>query len=236
MQVAVICAEPERSRNDPDSVASVLTDLGCDVVLLRFDLTRVIDPSPRRARAAIGGRVADLVVIEAGDELMRAQRALRKLDAEIAYAETPVLLAVTVARLSALDFGLGFDDFVLMPLVPAEIHARLRQLDWRTASFGSDEVLKLGDLVIDVGGYEARIGGRPLSLTHQEFELLRFLAQQLGRVFTRDQLLERVWGAEYDGGSRTVDIHVRRLRVKLGGVAHLIETVRNVGYKMQGPS
>ena len=85
-------------------------------------------------------------------------------------------MAITVARLSALDFSIGFDDFVLMPIVPAELYARLRQLDWKSATFGSDEVIKIDDLVIDIAGYEARIAGRRIDLTHQEFELLRFLA------------------------------------------------------------
>ena len=93
---------------------------------------------------------------------------------------------------------------------------------------------KVEELVIDLAGYEARLHGRRLELTHQEFELLRFLAQHRGRVFTRDQLLERVWGYQYAGGTRTVDIHVRRVRAKLGAHAGgLIETVRNVGYKMR---
>jgi len=125
----------------------------------------------------------------------------------------------------------------LLPLVPAELYARIRQLDWKTAAFGSEEVLKIEELLIDVAGHEAKLGGRRLALTHQEFELLRFLAQHRGRVFTREQLLERVWGYQYAGGSRTVDIHVRRVRAKLGHAAgSLIETVRHVGYKMRAPT
>ena len=92
----------------------------------------------------------------------------------------------------------------------------MRQLDWKSATFGSDEVIKIDDLVIDIAGYEARIAGRRIDLTHQEFELLRFLAQHRGRVFTRQALLERAWGYQYAGGTRTVDIHVRRVRSKLG--------------------
>ena len=113
--------------------------------------------------------------------------------------------------------------------------ARVRQLDWRSATFGSDEVIKIGDLLIDIAGYEASWNGRKLGLTHQEFELLRFFAQNRGKVFTREQRLSKVWGYRYYGGSRTVDIHVRRVRAKLGPVAGgLIATVRNVGYKMRG--
>jgi len=146
----------------------------------------------------------------------------------------PILVAVTVARLPALDFSIGFDDFVLMPLVPAELYARMRQLDWRTARFGTDELLKIDDLVIDIAGHELRIAGGRVELTHQEFELLRFLAQHRGRVFTREALLERAWGYRFAGGTRTVDIHVRRVRAKLGTHGALIETVRNVGYKLRG--
>ena len=181
-------------------------------------------------------RPPNIVVVEAGDDLLRGQRCLKKLNNSDILDDVPRLITVTVPRLSALDFSVGFDDFVLQPLVPAELYARLRQLDWRTAAFGSEEVIKVGDLVIDLAGYEAHLNGRKLEFTHQEFELLRFMAQHRGRVFTRDQLLQKVWGYEYTGGTRTVDIHVRRLRAKLGGeVGGLIETIRNVGYKMRSP-
>jgi DNA-binding response OmpR family regulator len=208
-------------------VASVLADLGCNVDVSRFDLADVDEERIARHKTWI-------VVIEAGDDVPRAMRCLRKLRESGPLADSPVLIAVTLPRLPALDVSAGMNDFILMPLVPAELYARLRQLDWRSATFGSDEVLKIEDLVIDVAGYEARLGGRRLELTHQEFELLRFLAQHRGRVFTRDQLLERVWGYQYAGGTRTVDIHVRRVRAKLGATAGgLVETVRNVGYKMR---
>ena len=227
MRAVVICAEPDTTRNQPDSVASVLADLGLGVDTVRFDLADLDEEKVLRHKSWI-------VVIEAGDDVLRGQRSLRKLRESGPLADAPVLMAVTVPRLPALDVSAGMNDFVLMPLVPAELYARLRQLDWKTSTFGSEEVLKIEDLVIDVAGYEARLGGRRLELTHQEFELLRFLAQHRGRVFTRDQLLERVWGYQYAGGTRTVDIHVRRVRAKLGATAGgLVETVRNVGYKMR---
>lgn len=206
----------------------MLNDLGCRVTCVRFDLGELDEEQVLR-------QPPNIVVVDAGDELLRGQRALKKIMASAALADIPKLVTVAVPRLSALDFSLGFDDFVLKPLVPAELYARVRQLDWRTAAFGSDEVIKIGDLVIDLAGYEARLQGRRLDLTHQEFELLRFLAQHRGRVFTRDQLLQRVWSYEYTGGTRTVDIHVRRVRAKLGSESGLIETVRNVGYKLRSP-
>jgi DNA-binding response OmpR family regulator len=227
VRVVVICADPERAGREPASVASLVTDLGSRASLGRFDLGGLdLDE--------LGQKPPTLVIVEAGDDLQRAQKAISKLRDGGPLVEVPILIAVTVARLPALDFSIGFDDFVLMPIVPAELYERMRQLDWKSATFGSDEVIKIDDLVIDIAGYEARIGGRRIDLTHQEFELLRFLAQHRGRVFTRQALLERAWGYQYAGGTRTVDIHVRRVRSKLGIAGELIETVRNVGYKMRG--
>jgi len=100
---------------------------------------------------------------------------------------------------------------------------------------GSSSRMKVGSVVIDVAAHEVSVNGRPITLTHQEFALLKFLATHRGRVFTRQQLLERVWGVDYYGGSRTVDIHVRRLRMKLGKDDIPVETVRGVGYKMKAP-
>lgn len=224
----VLCARPESARDDPGSVVSVLDDLGCRTQAGRFDLGD-IDDSEITTNA-----LPTIVVIDAGDEIAAAHRCRRALGQYEPLAEIPTILATTVPRLSAIDFSAGFDDFVLCPLVPAELYARLRQLDWRTAAFGSDEIIKVGELVIDLAGYEVHLGGRRLEFTHQEFELLRFLAQNRGRVHSREQLLQRVWGYQYAGGTRTVDIHIRRLRAKLGATASsLIVTVRNVGYKMR---
>jgi DNA-binding response OmpR family regulator len=228
MRVVVLCAEPESIEKDPESLASVLRDLGCDVMIGRFDLGLLDE-------ADLHKRPATLVVVDAGDEVERGHRCLRKLGDFAPLAEVPALIALTLPRLPSLDFSAGASDFILKPVVPAELYARLRQLDWESAAFGSDDLIKLEDLVIDVAGYEARLRGRKLQLTHQEFELLRFFAQNRGKVFTREQLLQKVWGYQYYGGSRTVDIHVRRVRAKLGAHAGgLIETVRNVGYKMRG--
>jgi len=227
VRVLVACREPDSAQGDAESAAALLIDLGCRVTLCRFDLGDLDEEE-------IARQPPTLAVMDAGDELARAAHCRRKLDQIPALSETPTLLIVAVPRLSALDFSAGFDDFVLRPLVPAELYARLRQLDWHSSAFGSEEVIKIADLVIDVSGYEVFLGGRRLDFTHQEFELLRFLAQNRGRVFTRDQLLQKVWGYQYTGGTRTVDIHVRRLRAKLGpAVGPLIATVRHVGYKMR---
>jgi DNA-binding response OmpR family regulator len=228
VRVVVLTAEPELAERDAESIPHLLRDLGCDVVVGRFDVGDLDEEELARAPATI-------VVVDAGDELERGLRAVKRLGSYAPLAEAEILVALALARLPGLDFSAGAADFILKPIVPAELYARLRQLDWRGATFGSDEVIKVDDLHIDVAGYEARVRGRRVELTHQEFELLRFFAQNRGKVWTREQLLSKVWGYRYYGGSRTVDIHVRRLRAKLGATAGgLIETVRNVGYKMRG--
>ncbi len=225
VRTVVICGDPDRA-NDPGTLTTLLLELGCRATLGRFDLGGLnLDELTRQP--------PNVVIVEAGDDVLRANKTIKRMRDDGPLLEVPILLAITVARLPALDFSIGFDDFVLMPIVPAELYGRMRQLDWRTATFGTDELLKIDDLVIDIPGYEVRLAGRRVELTHQEFELLRYLAQHRGRVFTREALLERAWGYRYAGGTRTVDIHVRRVRAKLGETGALVETVRNVGYKMR---
>jgi DNA-binding response OmpR family regulator len=144
---------------------------------------------------------------------------------------------VTEGGLTAIAADWGLDDVVLETAGPAEVEARLRLAIGRalavqeTASTTTEEI-RSGDLTIDEATYQAKLGADPLDLTFKEFELLKFLAQHPGRVFTRAQLLQEVWGYDYFGGTRTVDVHVRRLRAKLGPEREvLIGTVRNVGYK-----
>jgi DNA-binding response OmpR family regulator len=156
-------------------------------------------------------------------------RALRKRDVPL----EPVLLLVGGAQLVDLELRDElFDDFCLHPFQPRELEARMRHLFWRTGSGSRPELVEYAELVLNLETYQAAIGGRPLDLTYMEYELLKFLAQHPGKVFTRETLLSRVWGYEYYGGARTVDVHVRRLRSKLGEEhASLIQTVRSVGYR-----
>ena len=156
-------------------------------------------------------------------------RALRKRDA----AFTPVLLLVSGAQLAELEHREDlFDDFCLAPFHPTELEARVRHLLWRAGQGVTAEVVEYADLHLNLETYQASFGSRPLDLTYMEYELLKFFATHPGKVFTREQLLSRVWGYEYYGGARTVDVHVRRLRAKLGEEhASLIQTVRSVGYR-----
>ena len=158
-------------------------------------------------------------------------RAIRKGDTNVA----PVLALVGGGRLADLELrGDLFDDFCLTPFHPSEVEARLRHLFQRFSRgpVHSAESVVYGGLVLNLETYQAAIDGHPLDLTYMEYELLKFLAQNPGKVFTREILLSRVWGYDYFGGARTVDVHVRRLRAKLGEEqANLIQTVRSVGYR-----
>ena len=156
-------------------------------------------------------------------------RALRKRDLPF----EPVLLLVSGSQLPDLELREDlFDDFALTPFQPTELEARLKHLFWRTGRGTRPELVEYGPLVLNLETYQAALTGRPLDLTYMEYELLKFLATHPGKVFTRETLLSRVWGYEYYGGARTVDVHVRRLRAKLGEEhAGLISTVRSVGYR-----
>jgi DNA-binding response OmpR family regulator len=176
---------------------------------------------------------ADVVLLDARRDLTGARATARLLHSTGLTA--PLILVVTEGGLTALNADWGARDFLLTGASPAEVEARIRLA--MAAATGSkespdSEQISNGDLFIDPVAYTARLRRRPLDLTYKEFELLRYLAQHPGRVFTRAQLLQEVWGYDYFGGTRTVDVHVRRLRAKLGPEhEHLIGTVRNVGYR-----
>ncbi len=135
-------------------------------------------------------------------------------------------------QLSALDFSIGFDDFVVYPALNDEISARVRRAIWLKSGVESDNTLQAGELRIDLGNYKVFLSGKPIDLTYKEYELLRFLATNRDKVFTREALLNRVWGYDFYGGARTVDVHIRRLRSKIEERGQtFVETVRNVGYR-----
>jgi len=160
-------------------------------------------------------------------------RVLRRRDLPL----EPVLLLATISQLADLELREElFDDFCVTPFQPRELTARLKHLFWRTGRGTRPELIEYGALVLNLETYQAAIAGRPLDLTYMEYELLKFLSTHPGKVFTREVLLSRVWGYEYYGGARTVDVHIRRLRAKLGEEnAGLIQTVRSVGYRFGQP-
>jgi DNA-binding response OmpR family regulator len=176
-------------------------------------------------------------VVSAADDLSRAVafcRHLRRRDDPV----SPLLLLIADDQLRELQLrGDLFDDFCVLPSGPPEIAARMEHLLWRAGRGGVPDVIEHGPLVLNLETYQAAVAGRALDLTYMEYELLRFLSAHPGKVFTRETLLNRVWGYEYYGGARTVDVHVRRLRAKLGEEhAHLIQTVRSVGYRFGQPA
>ncbi len=146
--------------------------------------------------------------------------------------EAPKIAVLRSDQVAAFDFQAGFDDFIVYPAVSDEVLARMRRAIWLKSGVESDNTLRAGDLQIDLANYKVFVNGKPIDLTYKEYELLRFLATNRDKVFTREALLNRVWGYDFYGGARTVDVHVRRLRSKIEDGQHtFIETVRNVGYR-----
>jgi DNA-binding response OmpR family regulator len=194
---------------------------------------------PAEGSALLEAPHHDLLMVDGRRELAHARDLCRLI--RTTGSDQPVLLVVTEGGLSVVQADWGMDDVLLETSGPAEIDARIRVSISRQArsNEGPDDeahIIRSGEVVVDDATYTAKIGGRVLDLTFKEFELLKYLAQHPGRVFTRDQLLQEVWGYDYFGGTRTVDVHVRRLRAKLGTDNEaLIGTVRNVGYRFVLP-
>jgi DNA-binding response OmpR family regulator len=187
---------------------------------------------PAEATALIDAPRADVVLVDARRELAVAKSLCRIL--RTTGMTVPLVAILTEGGLAGLTAEWGVDEVLLENAGPAEVEARLRLALGRMSQGTEPEEVHItsGDLVIDEATYQAQLRGRALDLTYKEFELLKYLAQHPGRVFTRAQLLQEVWGYDYFGGTRTVDVHVRRLRAKLGSDHEvLIGTVRNVGYR-----
>ncbi len=173
-----------------------------------------------------GGAI--LVADQDPDTAFSLARALKKRSNPIQN----ILILINGGQLNQLELRDElYDDFCLTPFHPQELHARLKHLFWKGGQGTRGNTISYNDLVLNVETYQAAIQGRPLDLTYMEYELLKFLVSHPGKVFSRETLLSRVWGYDYFGGARTVDVHVRRLRSKLGEeYAGLIQTVRSVGY------
>jgi DNA-binding response OmpR family regulator len=223
--------------------------MGVDLLLLTGDpdpssvlpalslLPHVVRPLAPEVSALLEAGPHDAVLVDARADLAGARSLCRLLSSS--GIEVPVVAIVTEGGLVAVTADWGVDEILLPNAGPAEVDARLRLVSSRRKpeQSGNAGAIQLGELVIDDATYTARLKGRPLELTYKEFELLKYLAQHAGRVFTRAQLLQEVWGYDFFGGTRTVDVHVRRLRAKLGPEHELmIGTVRNVGYKFVRPS
>lgn len=211
--------------NAPGPSLNVLPALGL--------LPHAVRVVPAQPAALVHAPDADVVLLDARRDLLRARDLAGVI--KTTGLSCPLLLIVTEGGLAGLHADWGADDFLLDTAGPAEVDARLRLAGGRTDADSADEhVVRHGELTIEEETYTAKLRGRVLDLTYIEFELLKYLAQHPGRVFTRGQLLQEVWGYDYFGGVRTVDVHIRRLRAKLGAEHEvLIGTVRGVGYRFQ---
>ncbi len=199
-------------------VLPALDLLGHDVRKIPADPAALVDAPP-----------CEVIFVDARHDLAAAKSLCKILTTT--GVDVPLVLVLAEGGLAAVHADWGVDDFVLSGCGPAELDARIRLVTGRIQALRSAGQIQASGLVIDEASYSAKVYGRPLDLTYKEFELLRFLATHPSRVFTREQLLSEVWGYDYYGGTRTVDVHVRRLRAKLGDQDSLIGTVRNVGYR-----
>jgi DNA-binding response OmpR family regulator len=188
--------------------------------------TRQIPASPA---SLISAPTCDLIFVDGRQDLASAKSLCKILNTT--GLNVPLMLVLTEGGLTAVSADWGVDDVILETAGPAEVDARIRLVIGRMVQDKSSSKIQASGVVIDEASYSAKVHGRPLDLTFKEFELLRFFATHPSRVFTREQLLSEVWGYDYFGGTRTVDVHVRRLRAKLGDLESLIGTVRNVGYR-----
>jgi DNA-binding response OmpR family regulator len=226
---------------DPHGVALVATDDQLTAARLVSDLTAIgYIPGVASLRAhpdQMGPAAVVLVVLSPdSDDALRFSHHVRR---SASYRGTPLVWAADVAHLGATGSNDHlFDDFLELPHTRRGLEARLRLVRQR-AGGGDADILRRGSLVLNLATYQASASGRPLDLTFMEYQMLRFLVAQPGRVHTRQAIVRKVWGYDYFGGIRTVDVHIRRLRSKLGQEhARLIETVRSVGYRFadEGPS
>ena len=175
----------------------------------------------------------DLLLVDASGDVETAEEVTKTLSLAWEIGLPPIIVVVDEDAVARFRFESGADDFILTTASSSEISARLNFAARRSGKTDEATVLKVGDVTVNPENYQVYVRGRPLDLTYKEFELLKFLAQRPGHVCDRDLLLREVWGYDYYGGTRTVDVHIRRLRAKLGPEHEaLIETIRNVGYRL----
>jgi two-component system alkaline phosphatase synthesis response regulator PhoP len=185
---------------------------------------------------AMNPRPPDIFVLDTLSARMELKALRQLLHSQFGAKDALVILLSTEEQLDQMEVNVGMDDFMLLPFNPRELLLRIQLLLWKNNRVDAEQLLKVGDLVIDLANYQVTIEGQLVTFTYKEYELLRFLVAHRGRVFTREALLNQVWGYDYYGGTRTVDVHIRRIRAKLGlPFQDMVETVRNVGYRFNEP-
>jgi DNA-binding response OmpR family regulator len=213
---------------DREPTASLVADLR----RLQYEPQLVTWPGPSLPPA---GRTPIATLVDFRALGVHAEQACRAVQQDRALRKAPIIALVFEQEAPRMDLSLGFDDLVLAPYRLTELVARLRLSRARAEAQANPNLLRAGPLSLNEASYEVRLDGLPLELTLKEYQLLHFFMRSPGRVFTRDDLLEHVWGADYFGGTRTVDVHIRRLRAKTEIAGDLFETVRGVGYRLVVP-
>ena len=217
-KVSIIANESEQARK-----------LRAELVQRRFDC--LIVPHNDEAIEQVTGQSPGVILIDT-DEVTTDSEAWELVQRIRQDLSIPLIALMSVANLNGLDSSI--DDFVVRPWEPDEVTARIKRILKQKGSIDSEDIIKCGDLVIDSAKYEVSLGNELILLTFREYQLLKFLASNKGKVFTREDLLNKVWGWDYYGGDRTVDVHIRRLRSKIEDPTHsFIETVRNIGYRLR---
>jgi DNA-binding response OmpR family regulator len=205
---------------------------------LRTDLTQrgldcLIVPNKDGAIEQIAGQSPGVMLLDT-DEATTGSEAWEQAQRIRQGRQIAIIALVSREKLNGLDSSTSIDDFVVKPWEANEVTARIKRILRQKESIASGDIIRCGDLVIDSVKCEVSLCGKPIILAFKEYQLLKFLANNKGKVFTRDVLLDKVWGWDYYGGDRTVDVHIRRLRSKIEDSTHtFIETVRNIGYKFK---
>ena len=223
LRTVVVTLDPEGAASRTDSPASLLRALGHELVVSGFDLLELESrPVP-----------ADVVIVEAGEHLEIGRSAIQRLRQRPELMAARILLSLELPRVTAFTAEIGADDFILSPITLEELAARLWQLKARDSRPRAPLQLRYGKIVLDCEMRQAYRDDESLKLTPYEFQLLRFLVERINRVFSRQELLSRVWGYRHAGGGRTVDTHTLNLRRKLGDHGERLQSVLGVGYKLQ---
>jgi two-component system alkaline phosphatase synthesis response regulator PhoP len=198
-----------------------------------YQVVTVEEPEAQAAYEEALKRRPDLVLLDfTSPRDLDAQFIFHKFKKDRFLRGTPIFALLPEDGVGILDSVQGIDDFIFEPANGKELAARLRAVLKKAMPTDSEDHIKIGDLIIDVAKYEVTLNGSKVELTYKEYELLKFLASNKGRVYSRDQLLDKIWGYDYYGGTRTVDVHIRRLRSKIEDRKHtFIDTIRNIGYK-----
>jgi two-component system alkaline phosphatase synthesis response regulator PhoP len=211
--------------NESDPIRKLKTDLA------QTGLDCVIVPDSNEVDGQIGRQSPDLLLLDA-DEATIGSPIWELVQKTRQEKHIPIVALLPRERLNDFHLDSGIDDFVVKPWEAIEVIARIGRILRQKGNIDSQDIIRCGDLVIDSAKCEVSLDGKPIILTFKEYQLLKFLASNKGKVFTREALLNKVWGWDYYGGDRTVDVHIRRLRSKIEDMNHsFIETIRNIGYR-----